>query len=435
MVKFLHLADVHLGFDRYDSRERTKDFFRAFQDVLHRYAIEARVDFVLIAGDLFEHRSLQPAILNQAQLCLQALKAADIPVFAIEGNHDNRPYGVVTSWLKYLSEWRLLTLLEPGNVAAGESFYCPWDDERRQGGYIDLACGVRILGSNWYGAAAPRAIEQIATAIAELPPGPEHTVLMFHHGLEGQIARYAGALRYHDLLPLRQVGVDYLALGHIHKNYSVDGWVYNPGSLEANNVEEAQYERGAYLVELNGQGVQAQLQRDYYQRPITRLRLLARGQESVDELAANAIRMLDEAIARGQVDPTQAPLLEFRIEGQVGFDRLEFDTRALQHTLKQRSNAIICLLKYEVETVGYASPLATEASRGQIEYDIFTDVLASHRDYKKRASDLAHGLMDLKERQLQGHSEDALYTFVETLLDLDPQPTSSCQEQDPMAED
>ncbi|HZG37429.1 MAG TPA: DNA repair exonuclease, partial [Nodosilinea sp.] len=228
MAKFLHIADIHLGFDRYDTPERTKDFFRALQSVLKRYAIEAEVDFVAIAGDLFEHHNIKPATLNQAQVCLQALKDADIPVLAIEGNHDNRPYGTRTSWLKYLSEWGLLKLLEPNDGANADNRLSPWDEATRSGGYIDLPCGVRVIGSNWYGATAPRAIELLAGAIQALPPGPDHTVLMFHHGLEGQISRYAGALRYAELLPLKEAGVDYLALGHIHKNYSAEGWVFNP---------------------------------------------------------------------------------------------------------------------------------------------------------------------------------------------------------------
>ena len=91
MAKFLHIADIHLGFDRYNSPERTKDFFRAFQTTLEQYALEASVDFVLIAGDLFEHRNIMPATLNQAQVCLQVLQEEGIPVLAIEGNHDNRP--------------------------------------------------------------------------------------------------------------------------------------------------------------------------------------------------------------------------------------------------------------------------------------------------------------------------------------------------------
>ncbi|MBE9069671.1 metallophosphoesterase, partial [Leptolyngbya cf. ectocarpi LEGE 11479] len=100
MAKFLHIADVHLGFDRYNSKVRTKDFFHTLWDVFERYAIGTGVDFVVIAGDLFEHRMIQPAILNQAQLCLQQLQAVGIPVIAIEGNHDNCPYGTKTSWLR-----------------------------------------------------------------------------------------------------------------------------------------------------------------------------------------------------------------------------------------------------------------------------------------------------------------------------------------------
>ncbi|NJO73609.1 MAG: DNA repair exonuclease [Leptolyngbyaceae cyanobacterium RM1_406_9] len=416
MPRFLHLADVHLGFDRYDSKERTRDFFYAFNDALEKYAVEAAVDFVVIAGDLFEHRNIQPATLNQAQTCLQMLKQAGIPVLAIEGNHDNRPYGTKTSWLRYLADWELLLLLEPGDISAGEPFYQPWDWESRRGGYIDLDCDVRVLGSNWYGAAAPKSIEQIAAAIEALPDRAAHTLMLFHHGLEGQIARYAGALRYADLLPLKQAGVDYLALGHIHKNYEVEGWIFNPGSVEANSVEESRYERGVYLVEMNGFGVQAELKRDYYQRPIVRLRLMTRGQESLEEVEQEAIATLEKAIQSKQIDPAQEPIVELRIEGQVGFDRLDLDVRKLQQQLQRLSNAIIFLLKYEVEAVAYASPLSEEASRTQIEQEVFMDLLAANNIYKKRSPELAQGLINLKELQLEGRSEVELYEFVQSLL-------------------
>jgi DNA repair protein SbcD/Mre11 len=414
--RFLHLADVHLGFDRYDSKERTRDFFYAFNDALEKYAIDAAVDFVVIAGDLFEHRNIQPATLNQAQTCLQMLKQAGIPVLAIEGNHDNRPYGTKTSWLRYLADWELLLLLEPGDVSVGEPFYQPWDWESRRGGYIDLDCGVRVLGSNWYGAAAPKSIEQIAAAIEALPSGATHTLMLFHHGLEGQIARYAGALRYADLLPLKQVGVDYLALGHIHKNYEVEGWIFNPGSVEANSVEESRYERGVYLVEMNGSGVQAELKQDYYQRPIVRLRFTTRGQESLEEVEQGAIATLTQAIQSKQLDPAQEPIVELRVEGQVGFERLDLDVRKLQQQLQRLSGAIIFLLKYEVEAVAYASPLSEEASRMQIEQEVFMDLLAANNLYKKRSPELAQGLINLKELQLEGRSEAELYEFVQSLL-------------------
>lgn len=414
MAKFLHVADVHLGFDRYNSKVRTTDFFHTLFDVFERYAIGEAVDFVLIAGDLFEHRMIQPAILNQAQLCLQALQSANIPVIAIEGNHDNCPYGTKTSWLRYLSDWGLLKLLEPGQ---GESFYMPWDEENKRGGYIDLDCDVRVLGSSWYGAAAPKAIGQIADAISTLPPAPGSTVLLFHHGLEGQIARYSGALRYGDLLPLKSAGVDYLGLGHIHKHYAVDNWVFNPGSLEANNVEEGTFERGALVVDIKDSQVNAQLKTDYRQRPIVRLRLKLRGQEALEEIEGLALAIVDQAINQAHLVPDNQPIVELRIEGQVGFDRLELDTRQLQNCLQERCNALIFLLKYEVDMVAYGTPLSDDADRHQIEREIFTDLLSAHNVYKKRSQALATGLIDLKARQLMGDREESLYGVVEQMLD------------------
>jgi exonuclease SbcD len=417
MVRFLHLADIHLGFDRYNSRERTKDFFLALQDVIRRYAIAERVDFVLIAGDLFEHRSIQPAILNQAQICLGMLQQAGIPVLAIEGNHDNLPYGTRTSWLHYLADWGQLILLEPGDVATGEAFYTPWNGKR--GGYIDLDCGARVLGSHWYGAAAPQAIGQIAAAIQDLPPHSGPTILMFHHGLENQVARYAGALRYSDLLPLKQAGVDYLALGHIHKQYDKEGWIFNPGSLEANNIEESRYTRGVYLVEINEEGTQAQLKQDYYQRPVVRLQMTAKSQDSPEEVEAQAIALIQTAVGTKQIEPTEEPIVELRIDGQVGFERLELDIRQLQLKLQALSNALIFLLKYEVDAVAYASPLSDQASRLQIEQEVFTDLLAEHNTYKKQAVHLAKGLIDLKERQLAEQADPDLYDFAWALLQGD----------------
>lgn len=424
MPRFLHVADVHLGFDRYDNKQRTQDFFYAFQDALDKYAIEEKVDFVVIAGDLFEHRTIQPATLNQAQVCLEALRQAGIPVLAIEGNHDNRPYGTKTSWLRYLADWGLLKLLEPGNLSEGEPFYSAWTEENH-GGYIDLDCGVRVIGSLWYGASAPRAIEQIAAAIRELPPGPGSTILMFHHGVEGQIARYQGALRYTDLLPLKQAGVDYLALGHIHKNYEVEGWIFNPGSIEANSTEEASFPRGVYLVEINESGIRAELKQDYSQRSIVRLKVTARGDESVEEIEQAAITQVQQAIQKKYLDPEQQPIVELRIEGKVGFERLDLDTRQLQQQLQELSNALIFLLKYNADAKAFVSPLAEDAHRLQIEQDVFMDLLTANNTYKKRATELSQALIDLKDQQLEGRSEAELYDFVQAVLKPDLKPEAA----------
>jgi DNA repair exonuclease SbcCD nuclease subunit len=239
---------------------------------------------------------------------------------------------------------------------------------------------------------------------------------MFHHGLEGQIARYQGALRYTDLLPLKQVGINYLALGHIHKNYAVEDWIFNPGSVEANSIEESGYQRGVYVVEISDAGIQAELKQNYYQRPIVRLQLTTQGQEMPEEVEQQAATLVQKAIRQGKLNPTDAPIVELRIEGQVGFDRLELDSRRLQQQLQQQSNALIFLLKYEVESIAYASPLTEDASHLQIEREIFLDLLTANNTYKKRAGELVEGLIALKEQQLEGRSEEELYEFARSLL-------------------
>ncbi|NEQ95574.1 MAG: exonuclease SbcCD subunit D [Cyanothece sp. SIO2G6] len=417
MARFLHVADIHLGFDRYNNRVRSQDFFYAFYDLLQRYAVDEQVDFVIIVGDLFEHRTIQPSTLNQAQYCLRLLQQANIPVIAIEGNHDNRPYGTKTSWLRYLAEWGLLIFLEPGDNSDGEPLLPPWNAEDNRGCYIDLDCDVRVIGSYWYGAMAPQAIEQMAGAIQQLPTGPSQTVMLFHHGLEGHVSRYAGALRYEELLPLRHAGVDYLALGHIHKSYSVENWLFNPGSIEVNSIEESRYERGVYLVELVNNQVTAQLCQDYQQRSVVRLQLKLSGKELVNEVETAAYDCVQAAIASQSLIPTEQPIVELRISGTVGFEPLDLNTKALQQQLKDACGALIFLLRYDVDPLTYQSPLSDGEDRYYIEEEIYRDIVASHSAYRNHTQTLAQGLISLKDSYLQNQPEPELYEIVGQLLE------------------
>ncbi|WP_448571619.1 metallophosphoesterase family protein [Trichothermofontia sp.] len=433
MARFLHLADVHLGYDRYDNPRRSQDFYWALQDVLQRYAIDAAVDFVLIAGDLFEHRHIHPATLNQAQLCLDLLREAHIPVLAIEGNHDHCPYGTKTSWLRYLSEWGYLILLEPDEDATGDGgMLRHWDPAAHRGGYIDLPCGVRVVGSRWYGAAAPQMIRKLAAALTTLPAGPTHTVMMFHHGLEGQISRYTGALRYEELLPLREAGVDYLALGHIHKNYTEAGWIFNPGALEANSVAEGrdQINRGVYWVELDGAGIHATLQQDYQQRPIVRLTHKADKRQSQAELEQAIVAQLTPLAQAGK---TEAAIVELRIEGQIGFSRLDWDLRSLRDRLLELSQALIFLLKPDMMDTAYATYLAETGTgpppRPVIERQVFQDLLLANTQYEAQADALTQCLIDLKEHLLTEEStaipESDLFHFLRQSLICNPEEVES----------
>ncbi len=419
-ITFLHVADVHLGYDKYDNPERSKDFFLAFRDLLLRHALQDPVDFVLIAGDLFEYRSILPHILNQAELALRPLQEAGIPVLAIEGNHDNRPFGVKTTWLRYLSDHDLLILLEPNEASEGIQLE-RWDPARKRGGYIDLDCGIRVIGSQWYGSAAPRSIQLLASGIASLPSWDGPRILMFHHGMEGQIARYEGALRYADLLPLREVGIDYLALGHIHKHYSVENWIFNPGSTEANNVEESNFDRGGLKVKLFPQPsgsthIEAQLIQDYYQRPIHRLRIEAKGKEKVADMREQILKSVRQKAK--QWDPSLPPILEVKLSGSIGFERAELDARNLRRDIQDISQALLVLLKLEAIPLELSSGSSGSDpdEKVVVEEQVYKDILAAKASYRDRVEDLTQLLLDLKEMTLDDRPVEQLYQHLDAGL-------------------
>ena len=113
MAKFLHIADVHLGIKRYNLPDRTSDFFRAWSEVIERYAIARRVDFVMIVGDLFDRRQVEPQAANHAMAMLIRLANERIPVVVIEGNHDQHESTSKFSWLRSFAQWGFIHLLEP----------------------------------------------------------------------------------------------------------------------------------------------------------------------------------------------------------------------------------------------------------------------------------------------------------------------------------
>ena len=64
-MHLLHLADSHLGYQQYSLTERFNDFSRAFLHLMDE-AVARRVDFVLLAGDLFEKRTVDPLAIRVA---------------------------------------------------------------------------------------------------------------------------------------------------------------------------------------------------------------------------------------------------------------------------------------------------------------------------------------------------------------------------------
>ncbi len=90
-MRFLHTADIHLGYQQYGVKERFNDFSRVFLHIVDQ-AILRRVDFVLLAGDLFEKRTVDPMAMRVAVEGLRKLCDANILTLAVEGNHEKAYY-------------------------------------------------------------------------------------------------------------------------------------------------------------------------------------------------------------------------------------------------------------------------------------------------------------------------------------------------------
>src|SRR3974390_1395346 len=94
-ITFLHAADIHLdsplnGLERYENApvDRIRGATRRAFTRLIDLAIDKRVDFVLLAGDLYDGdwRDYNTGLFLAREL--RRLRDCHIPVFLIAGNHD-----------------------------------------------------------------------------------------------------------------------------------------------------------------------------------------------------------------------------------------------------------------------------------------------------------------------------------------------------------
>ncbi|MEJ2272906.1 MAG: DNA repair exonuclease, partial [Candidatus Bathyarchaeota archaeon] len=114
---FIHTADLHLGYSQYNLEVRRRDFNNAFGELVDK-AIKLKPDFIIIAGDVFEHARPSNSTLEFAIAKFRRLKDAGIPVLTVDGSHDSAP-NIITS-----------TILNPLD-SAGLIHYLP----RHEGAY------------------------------------------------------------------------------------------------------------------------------------------------------------------------------------------------------------------------------------------------------------------------------------------------------------
>ncbi len=417
---FIHTADNHLGYEQYGMKERFNDFARAFFSVVDD-AIARHADCFLVAGDLFNKRAIDAQTLMQAKSGLERLKMAGIPAIAIEGNHDRTYYRDGVSWLQFLCWEHLLILLNPV-IRDGMISLSRWDPESQQGAYTDLKEGrLRIYGLPWYGAGTSRVVEGISQQLAasragEDAEGVEYRVLLMHTGIQGIVPEMHGLPTYEQFLPLRGL-VDYLALGHVHKQYSRENWLYNPGSTETWGAEESSWTRGYYAVTVDTAPTGAPSGEPRHiaehivneRRPFLRFTFPVDGLETPAALAQHFEHMCirwarERATELG--DNRSEPVIDVGLTGILEFDGAAIPHELLEECVRAHFDPLTVRIHDSTRETGY-DILESEEVDGrdrstwqQLELHIFQELLSRDGRYEGNASSWAHALSELKQMAL-----------------------------------
>jgi DNA repair exonuclease SbcCD nuclease subunit len=414
-MKFLHISDVHLGCTRYQLNESPRDFFDAWIDVLQKYAIGERVDFVIMGGDFFHKRNVPPETMNYAFAGLSLLKDHNIPCVTIEGNHDQKANDTEHSWLRSLANWNLIHLLEPTNVESKVT-YTPWDADTGKGGFIDIG-NARIFGSHWYGASANWAIPMLTEAIKENRRDGAFHILLLHTDVEGHQTHPLPALSLVNLKELKSV-TDYVALGHTHKSYEIDNWAFNPGSLEITSIDEYRETRGAFLIDVGPNNeVSAQHVRDYRQRPFQRIGFDVSGYAEAKEITEGVLAKV-QGEARTASDYAGGeelkPIIEITLRGHLGFPNSNLELQKIREEAQKFTDALHVRIKNHSAPIEYAvaADVGEDVSRELLERRVVEDLIVRDNRYKTRVEDVAEAVIGAKRLALSDETPDKIMDFI-----------------------
>jgi exonuclease SbcD len=226
-MRFLHTGDWHVG-KTLRARSRLDEFEAALDEVA-RIALEARVDAVLVAGDIFDSPAPPPEAERLVYDFLARLLPERIACVLIAGNHDHpRKLGALARLLEGLRIHVRSEVRPPsqGGVVAvpsrdgGEEArvaVLPFVPERK---VVD-ACQVMEPEYHWYEAYARR-IEQILDHLTAGMTSDTVNLLLAHLLVDG--ARVGTGERPLHLGEIYGVnaqqipaGLQYVGLGHLHR--------------------------------------------------------------------------------------------------------------------------------------------------------------------------------------------------------------------------
>jgi len=238
-MKFAHMADCHIGSWR-DPKLRDAST-RAFLKAVN-ICIEKQVDFVLIAGDLFNTALPGIDALKVVVTKLKELKDSNIPVYAIPGSHDFSPSGKTI--IDVLENAGLLINVMKGDII-DEKLKLEFTLDKKTGTKITGIFGKKgMLEKSHYKSLSKNEMEQ----------EKGFKVFMFHTALTEFKPEELDSMESQSLSLLPK-NFDYYAGGHVHYVFNKQeqdyGLIAYPGPLFPNSFSELEKleNGGFYIVE------------------------------------------------------------------------------------------------------------------------------------------------------------------------------------------
>lgn len=310
---FIHTSDFQLGMQRKflspEAQSRFDDARLRAVERIGALATERGAEFIVVAGDVFEHNSLGKDTFGRA---LEVLRKLPVPVYLLPGNHDPLVAG---------------SIFERDGLASIGGVTVLRDSKP-----VEVREGVEVVGAPLL---TKHASEDLcAKAVRDLEPTEAVRVLVGHGAVEG-----FGDEEAHSLIDVSVLdaatstgAIDYVALGDTHSTASLSstGRVWYSGSPETTDYfDRAPGAKGnetdsgnVLVVTVDKDGFESSVEVEKV--PVGVWTFEARAWEVAD--ADDVARVLEDLDAYPDKDRT---VVKYSLTGTLGLE----DTRTLEREL------------------------------------------------------------------------------------------------------
>ena len=233
-MRFVHTADWQLGMTRYflngEAQPRYSAARREAVAALGAVAADTGAEFVVVAGDVFEHNQLAPRDISQS---LEAMRTIGVPVYLLPGNHDPLDAASVYTGALFTSEC-------PDNVTVLD-----------RPGRHEVRPGLELVAAPW--TSKSPTCDPVAGVLADLPADGTARIVVGHGGVDIFVPDKdrPSLIRLAALEDAVARGaVHYVALGDKHSRMQVGstGRIWYSGSPEVTNYDDIENDSGHVLV-------------------------------------------------------------------------------------------------------------------------------------------------------------------------------------------